>query len=219
MIRFGSLSGNHRDRDVSGPRSRQSRIRITPVARGVRGGPCRAGGHGRHRRALGRHAVGDRADRAVRRAVPRHRESRFRVRQDEHPPRTHAPHKDGHVTRSSPGPALKNYRRMRPAHRVAQAGVIAAAYAALTYLLLQLPGGIAWGFVQLRLSEALTVVACITPAAIPGLALGSALANLSSVASLGAAGWLDVVFGSLGTLLGAAWSWRFRERTALALAG
>lgn len=123
------------------------------------------------------------------------------------------------MTRSSPGPALKNYRRMRPAHRVAQAGVIAAAYAALTYLLLQLPGGIAWGFVQLRLSEALTVVACITPAAIPGLALGSALANLSSVASLGAAGWLDVVFGSLGTLLGAAWSWRFRERTALALAG
>jgi uncharacterized membrane protein len=110
-------------------------------------------------------------------------------------------------------------RRMRPAHRVAQAGVIASVYAALTYLLLQIPGGIAWGFVQFRLSEALTVVACITPAAVPGLALGSAIANLSSVASLGAAGWLDVVFGSLGTLLGAAWSWRFREHTALALAG
>lgn len=123
------------------------------------------------------------------------------------------------MQQSSPGPALKNGRRMRPARRVAQAGVIAASYAALTYLLLQLPGGTAWGFVQLRLSEALTVVACVTPAAIPGLALGSALANLSSVASLGAAGWLDVVFGSLGTLLGAAWSWRFRERTALALAG
>ena len=110
-------------------------------------------------------------------------------------------------------------RRMRPAHRVAQAGVIASVYAALTYLLLQIPGGIAWGFVQFRLSEALTVVACITPAAVPGLALGSTIANLSSVASLGAAGWLDVVFGSLGTLLGAAWSWRFREHTALALAG
>lgn len=108
---------------------------------------------------------------------------------------------------------------MRPARRVAQAGVIAAVYGALTYLVLQIPGGIGWGFVQFRLSEALTVVACITPAAVPGLALGSAIANLSSVASLGAAGWLDVVFGSLGTLLGAAWSWRFRERAALALAG
>jgi uncharacterized membrane protein len=123
------------------------------------------------------------------------------------------------VTQPAPYRAPGAGRRMRPARRVAQAGVIAAVYAALTYLLLQLPGGISWGFVQFRLSEALTVVACITPAAIPGLALGSAIANMSSVASLGVPGWLDVVFGSLGTLLGATWSWRFRERTALALAG
>lgn len=107
----------------------------------------------------------------------------------------------------------------RPARRVAQAGVIAAVYAALTYLVLQFPAALAWGFVQFRVSEALTVLACLTPAAIPGLAIGSALANLNSVALSGAVGWLDVVFGSLGTLLGAAWSWRFRDRTALALAG
>jgi hypothetical protein len=30
---------------------------------------------------------------------------------------------------------------------------------------------------------------------------------------------LDVVFGSLGTLIGAAWTWRFRRNTALGLAG
>ncbi len=105
------------------------------------------------------------------------------------------------------------------ARRVAQAGVIAAVYAVLTFLVIQLGSVFSYGIVQFRLSEALTVVACLTPAAIPGLFVGSVLANLSSVASFGAIGLLDVAFGSLGTLLGAAWTWRFRERTALALAG
>jgi uncharacterized membrane protein len=105
------------------------------------------------------------------------------------------------------------------ARRVAQAGVIAAVYAVLTFLVIQLGSVFSYGIVQFRLSEALTVVACLTPAAIPGLFVGSALANLSSVATFGSIGLLDVAFGSLGTLLGAAWTWRFRDRTALALAG
>ncbi|MRR12868.1 QueT transporter family protein, partial [bacterium] len=53
---------------------------------------------------------------------------------------------------------------------IARAGVIAAAYAALTLLVIQNPLG--YGPVQFRLSEALTVVACFTPAAIPGLWIG-----------------------------------------------
>jgi uncharacterized membrane protein len=105
------------------------------------------------------------------------------------------------------------------ARRVATAGVIAAVYGALTFLVIQVGSVFSWGLVQLRLSEALTVVACLTPAAVPGLALGAALANLTSVASMGDVGLLDVVFGALGTLLGAAWSWRFRRRTAVALLG
>lgn len=105
------------------------------------------------------------------------------------------------------------------ARRVAQAGVIAAVYAVLTFLVIQLGSVFSYGIVQFRLSEALTVAACLTPAAIPGLFVGSVLANLSSVASFGAIGFFDVAFGSLGTLLGAAWTWRFRQRTALALAG
>jgi uncharacterized membrane protein len=105
------------------------------------------------------------------------------------------------------------------AHRVAQAGVIAAVYAVLTFLVVQFGSVFSFGIVQFRLSEALTVVACLTPAAIPGLFVGSALANLSSVATFGAIGLLDVAFGSLGSLLGAAWTWRFRRRTAVALAG
>lgn len=100
---------------------------------------------------------------------------------------------------------------------VAQAGVIAALYAGLTLAALASMSVFAWGPVQFRVSEAVTVAACLTPAAVPGLWLGSVLANLWNLSN--PMGWLDVVFGSLGSLLGAAWTWRFRGRTAVALAG
>lgn len=106
---------------------------------------------------------------------------------------------------------------MSRTRHVAQAGVIAAVYAALTLAMVQTPLG--YGPVQLRLSEALTVVACLTPAGIPGLWVGALIANASMVAQMGALGLLDVVFGSFATLVGALWMWRFRGRTALALAG
>lgn len=102
---------------------------------------------------------------------------------------------------------------------LAQAGMIAAVYAALTVVTTQTMGFFAWGLVQLRLSEALTVVAAVTPAGIPGLAIGSVVANLVNLGQTGPLGWLDVVFGSLGSLLGAWWTWRFRASTPLALAG
>jgi uncharacterized membrane protein len=111
-------------------------------------------------------------------------------------------------------PATASRTRM-----VAQSGVIAAVYAAATLAVLQMPAQLGWGPVQLRVSEALTVVALFTPAAVPGLALGTVLANASLIAQVGPIGLLDVVFGSLATLLGAAWTWRFRSRMALALAG
>ncbi|MHB1136511.1 MAG: QueT transporter family protein [Coriobacteriia bacterium] len=100
---------------------------------------------------------------------------------------------------------------------IAQAGVIAAVYAAVTLVAIQTPLG--YGPVQLRVSEALTVIACLTPAAVPGLWAGTFLANAWMLSSMGALGLLDVVFGSLATLLGAAWTWRYRSRTARALAG
>jgi hypothetical protein len=105
------------------------------------------------------------------------------------------------------------------ARTVAQAGVIAAVYAALTLLVLQLPGQLGWGVIQFRPSEAVCVLALFTPAALPGLALGTALANLFNVGQAGPAALLDVVFGSIATLSGAMWTWRWRDRTALALAG
>jgi len=102
---------------------------------------------------------------------------------------------------------------------IAQAGIIAAVYAALTLLVVQVGGVFSWGPIQFRPSEAVTVLAAFTPAAIPGLWLGAVIANAFSVTQVGAIGLLDVVFGSLGSLLGAVWTWRFRKRVALALAG
>jgi uncharacterized membrane protein len=106
------------------------------------------------------------------------------------------------------------------ARYIAQAGVIAAVYGALTMLTIQFLQGLAWGPVQFRISEAFTVVAFFTPAAVPGLALGSVAANLYAFMTTGnPVQLLDVVFGSLGTLLGAWWTWRFRKVVWLGLLG
>ena len=69
------------------------------------------------------------------------------------------------------------------------AALIAAVYAALTMLL---P---AYGEIQLRVSEALTVLPFLFPAAIPGLAVGCFIVNLFSPYPL------DILFGTLATLL------------------
>ena len=74
--------------------------------------------------------------------------------------------------------------------------VIAALYVVLTYLAHAL--GLASGVVQVRFSEALTILPMFTPAAIPGLFIGCILANILT----GCALW-DIVFGSIATLLGA----------------
>ncbi|MDR1713166.1 MAG: QueT transporter family protein [Coriobacteriales bacterium] len=104
---------------------------------------------------------------------------------------------------------------------LARAGLIAAIYAALTLLTLTLLQGLAWGPVQLRVSEAACVFAVLTPAAIPGLTIGCIIANLAGIFinGTGVLGLLDVVCGSAATLLGALWMWHFREREALALFG
>lgn len=77
-----------------------------------------------------------------------------------------------------------------------QAAAIAALYVVLTFVASLF--GLASGAVQVRLSEALTILPYFTPAAIPGLFVGCVLANLLT----GCAPW-DVVFGSIATLLGA----------------
>ena len=56
--------------------------------------------------------------------------------------------------------------------------IIAAAYAGFTYL--SAAFGLAYGPIQLRVSEVLTILPVFTPAAIPGLTVGCFLANLGS---------------------------------------
>lgn len=111
----------------------------------------------------------------------------------------------------------------RAAHSrsVARTGIIAAIYAALTLATMLFLGGLAWGPVQFRISEAVCVLALFTADAIPGLALGCAIANIANIAiaGLGTLGLLDVVFGTLATVLAALFTWRFRERPTLAIAG
>ena len=104
---------------------------------------------------------------------------------------------------------------------IARTGMIAAVYAAATLVALLLLQGLAWGPVQFRISEAVCVLALLTPNAVPGLTIGCALANLIALAinGTGALGMLDVAFGSLATCLGALWCWKMRERPAVAVLG
>ncbi len=86
--------------------------------------------------------------------------------------------------------------KKRSTHYLAQSAVIAALYAAATYL--SAAFSLAYGPIQFRLSEALTVLAVLTPAAIPGLTVGCAIGNISSPMGI----W-DVLFGAAATLLSA----------------
>lgn len=81
-----------------------------------------------------------------------------------------------------------------PIRRIAVAAVVGAAYAALTMLLQP----ISYGEIQMRVSEVLCILPYFFPSTAWGLFVGCILANLISVA-----GPLDVVFGSLATLIAA----------------
>lgn len=85
---------------------------------------------------------------------------------------------------------------------LAQAGVIAAIYVALTVAF----APFSFGEIQVRLAEALTILPVFTPAAVPGLFVGCLLGNM-----LGGAVLPDILFGSLATLIGAAGTWKLRH--------
>lgn len=86
---------------------------------------------------------------------------------------------------------------------LAQAAMIAAIYVVLTVL----GASLAFGEVQIRFAEALTILPAFTPAAIPGLFIGCLLGNI-----LGGAIVPDIVFGSLATLIGAFFTWQLRNK-------
>ena len=106
-------------------------------------------------------------------------------------------------------------------NRIAQTGMVAAVYAACTLMTMLFLGNLAWGPVQFRVSEALCALALFTPAAVPGLTLGCAIANVANIALAGTGmlGLLDVVFGSAATFAGALFTWKMRRHPLVALAG
>ena len=87
---------------------------------------------------------------------------------------------------------------------ITQAAMIAAIYVVLTLFISAF--NLASGAIQIRISEALTVLPAFTPAAIPGLFIGCLISNLLSGGML-----LDVIFGSLATLLGACGTYLLRK--------
>ena len=84
------------------------------------------------------------------------------------------------------------------------AAAIAALYVVLTLLANTL--GLANHAVQVRFSEALTILPFFTPAAIPGLFAGCLLSNLITGCAP-----MDLIFGSLATLAGAFGTYQLRK--------
>lgn len=98
------------------------------------------------------------------------------------------------------------FKKLLTTRSLCLSAIIAALYAALTLLL----APISYGPVQLRLSEAFTVL----PQSIPGLFVGCLIANIfSPTPSI----W-DIVFGSLTTLIAACGTYVLRKKPVLAAA-
>lgn len=89
-----------------------------------------------------------------------------------------------------------------------QAAMIAAIYVVLTYFISAF--NLASGAIQVRISEALVVLPYFTPAAIPGVFIGCLISNLITGGAI-----IDVIFGSLATLIGALGTYALRRHKFL----
>ncbi len=83
-----------------------------------------------------------------------------------------------------------------------QAAMIAAIYVVLVLVF----APISVSAIQVRIAEALTILPFFTPAAIPGLTIGCLLSNILTSCDI-----LDILFGSLATLIGALGSYSLRR--------
>ena len=87
-----------------------------------------------------------------------------------------------------------------------EAAIIAAIYVVLVFAF----APISFSAIQARIAEALTILPFFTPAAIPGVTIGCLLSNLLTGADI-----LDVIFGTMATLLGAVGSYQLRKNKFL----
>ena len=100
------------------------------------------------------------------------------------------------------------FKKLLTTRSLCLSAIIAALYAALTLLLAH----ISYGPVQLRLSEAFTVLPMVLPQSIPGLFVGCLIANIFNPSP----SIFDIVFGSLTTLLAAYGTYKLRNKPILA---
>ena len=87
---------------------------------------------------------------------------------------------------------------------MARAALIAALYVVLTTVF----SAFASGVIQVRISEALSFLPFFNAAAIPGLAIGCLISN-----TLAGGVPLDILFGSIATLIGAVGAWAIGKAT------
>ena len=97
--------------------------------------------------------------------------------------------------------------------QMVRAALIAGLYVVLTHLQNLIIPNSASMAIQFRVSEALCVLAFFTPAAIPGLAMGCLLFNVTFIGSLP----LDFLVGTVATLGAAGSMWLLRRVPALGL--
>ena len=100
------------------------------------------------------------------------------------------------------------FKKLLTTRSLCVSAVIAALYAAMTLLL----APISYGPIQLRLSEAMTLLPILLPQAVPGLFVGCLIANLYTGMMT------DIIFGSLATLLAAIGTYLLRKKRLLAAA-
>ncbi len=84
-----------------------------------------------------------------------------------------------------------------------QAAMIAAIYV----VLVEVFKPFSYGIMQVRIAEVLTVLPYFTPAAVPGLTVGVIISNI-----IGPYGPLDIVVGSLATLIAAYFTYKMRKK-------
>lgn len=89
-------------------------------------------------------------------------------------------------------------------NKMVNIAMIGALYAVITLVI----SPIAYGPIQFRISEMLTILPMFTPLAIPGLTLGCLLSNLiGALIGVNPTGYIDAIVGSSATLISAIMSY------------
>ena len=102
------------------------------------------------------------------------------------------------------------FRKLFTTRSLCISAMVAALYAVITLATPVLSYGAGSGW-ECRLSEAMTMLAVLFPEAVPGLTVGCLVSNL-----LSPVGPLDIIFGTLATLIAALGTWHFRAHLWLA---